>query len=175
MVLHALATETDLQRALAARLGQRLGRAKQHPDLASLGGCSGARSLGAGGDRARPSGAARVLPLTDSCGFPLLPTPLAVKAEDYPLTLPIFLLTPRRRLPLFAREFLEFLALPAAQDGRGGAGFIDRRPRAPTDDGGWPAADQRHSGCGRGNHAGRSEAAGRSDGRGGPAVADLPV
>ena len=71
------------------------------------------------------AGAARKLALSDSCGFPLLPSPLAVKAADYPLTLPIYLLTPRRRLPLMAREFLEFLALPVAQATIAKAGYID--------------------------------------------------
>jgi phosphate transport system substrate-binding protein len=51
-----------------------------------------------------------------------------VKAGDYPLTLPIYLLTPRRRLPLMAREFLDFLPLPAAQKAIGLAGYIDRIP-----------------------------------------------
>ncbi len=72
------------------------------------------------------------MPLTDSCGFLLLPTSLAVKAEDYPLALPMFLLTPKRRLPLFAREFLAFLALPEAQSAVATAGYVDRAPeRAP--------------------------------------------
>jgi hypothetical protein len=54
-----------------------------------------------------------MITLTDSCGFPASAfSALAVKAEDYPLSLPLHLLTPRRRLPLMAREFLEFLTLP---------------------------------------------------------------
>ena len=72
-------------------------------------------------------GRARLLPLTDSCGFPLLPSRLAVKAQDYPLTLPVFLLTPRHRMPLVAREFLEFLSSPDAQTAVAAAGYIDRR------------------------------------------------
>ena len=72
-------------------------------------------------------GKARLLPLTDSCGFPLLPTRLAVKAQDYPLTLPVFFLTPRHRLPLVAREFLEFLSSPEAQGAIARAGYVDRR------------------------------------------------
>jgi phosphate transport system substrate-binding protein len=72
-------------------------------------------------------GPARALPLTDSCDFPLPATPVTIKAEDYPLTAPLFLLTPRRRLPLLAREFLEFLATDAAQEAVATAGYIDRR------------------------------------------------
>lgn len=48
---------------------------------------------------------AKVLALTDRCGFPLLPTLLAVKSSDYPLTLPMFFPTSWHRLPLVAREF----------------------------------------------------------------------
>ena len=81
------------------------------------------------GDRAGGIGPARVLPLTDSCGFPLLPTPLAVKAEDYPLALPVLFLTPTRRLPLMTREFLDFLRTPAAQE-RDCRGWLCR-PRRP--------------------------------------------
>ena len=66
------------------------------------------------------------MPLTDSCGFPLLPTALAIKAEDYPLALPVLILAPKRRLPLLTREFLDFLRTPAAQDAVAAAGFVDR-------------------------------------------------
>ena len=69
---------------------------------------------------------ARGLPVTDSCGFPLLPTPLAVKAEDYPLALPVMFLAAKRRLPLMTREFLDFLRTPAAQEAIAAAGYIDR-------------------------------------------------
>ncbi|MFN4156986.1 MAG: OmpA family protein [Gemmobacter sp.] len=83
------------------------------------------------------AGAARVLPLADSCGFPLPATPLAVKAEDYPLTVAWHILIPRRRLPLIAREFLEFLASDAAQAAVAEAGLIDRRVvQAPLADDG---------------------------------------
>lgn len=137
IVLHGLADDTDLARALSARLGQPMAAAVQHPDMTSLA-MAVARDPWALAVTGRAmQGAADALPLTDSCGFPLLPSALAVKAEDYPLSLPIFLLTPRRRLPLFARQFLEFLATPAAQDSIRAAGFIDRSPQrqAMTADG----------------------------------------
>jgi phosphate transport system substrate-binding protein len=69
---------------------------------------------------------AKSLTLTDSCGFVLQPGSLAVKAEDYPLTQPFFVLTPQRRLPLIAREFLEFLDTPAAGPALAQSGLIDR-------------------------------------------------
>lgn len=137
LVLHGLMTDSDLAAALSARLGRKIAATVTHPDLASLAEAV-ARDPWALAVTGRASaGAARVLPLSDSCGFPLLPDPLAVKAEDYPLTLPVYLLTPRRRLPLAARELLEFMTTPHAQAAVAAGGYIDRgMERAPmTKDG----------------------------------------
>lgn len=137
VVLHALAPETDMGRALAARLGAPVKADVTHPDMATLA-AAVARDPWALAITGRAEVApAAPLPLADSCGFPLLPSAIAVKAEDYPLALPLYLLTPPRRLPLLAREFLEFLATPAADSAVAGAGFIDRSvERAPmTQDG----------------------------------------
>lgn len=128
IVLHSLAEATDLQRALAVRLGQPTAKAVVHPDMASLAAAVARDPWALAVTGRAMQGAAKALLMTDSCGFPLLPSPLAVKAEDYPLTMPIFLLTPRRRLPLFARQFLDFLATPSAQSTIREAGFIDRSP-----------------------------------------------
>jgi len=130
LVLHGLTPDSDLQQALSARLGRDPAASVTHADLRSLA-AAVARDPWAIALTGRASvGAARVLPLSDSCGFPLLPSGLAVKAGDYPLTLPVFLLTPRRRLPLMAREFLDFLALPVAQAAVAKAGYIDRAPES---------------------------------------------
>lgn len=126
LVLHALAPDTDLQRALTDRLGAPVAADVLHPDLATLADAVAKDPWALAITGRAEVGGARLLPLTDSCGFPLLPTPVAVKAEDYPLALPIFLLTPPRRLPLMAREFLEFLGTPAAQKAVAAAGYVDR-------------------------------------------------
>jgi phosphate transport system substrate-binding protein len=137
IVLHGLAADTDLQRALAARLGREVKAEVLHADQTALATAVAADpyALAIMGQSAQ--GPARRLPLTDSCGFPLLPTALAVKAEDYPLALPIYLLTPRRRLPLIAREFMDFMATPPAQEVIAAAGYVDRRPESQpmTEDG----------------------------------------
>ena len=130
IVLHGLAPQTDLQRALAARLGREVKAEVVHADLASLATAVAADPYALAIIGKSAIGPARRLPLTDSCGFPLLPTALAVKAEDYPLSMPIYLLTPRRRLPLLAREFLEFLATPPAQVVIAAAGYVDRSPES---------------------------------------------
>jgi phosphate transport system substrate-binding protein len=126
LVLHALRPETDLQQALTDRLGAPVAAEILHGDQQSL--AKGvARDPWAiavtGRSGVQP---ARRLTLTDSCGFPLLPTPLAVKAEDYPLAIPLALLAAKRRLPLMTREFLDFLRTPAAQKVIAAAGYIDR-------------------------------------------------
>lgn len=128
LVLHGLASESGLQRALAERLGRDIAAAEVHPDLATLAAAVARDPWALAVTGRAMAGPARILTMTDSCGFPLLPTSLAVKAEDYPLALPLHLLTPRRRLPLMAREFLEFLTLPQAQAVIAAAGYVDRDP-----------------------------------------------
>ncbi len=137
LVLHGLAEDSDLSAALAARLGRKIAATVTHPDLAALAEAVARDPWSLAVTGRASAGPARVLPLSDSCGFPLLPDPLAVKAEDYPLTLPVYLLTPRRRLPLAAREFLEFLTTPLAQAAVASGGYVDRGvERAPmTKDG----------------------------------------
>jgi phosphate transport system substrate-binding protein len=126
VVLHALQPESDVQLALAERLGLGEMAADLHPDMQSLAEAV-AKDPWAIAISGRSSIApARRIPLTDSCGFPLLPTGLAIKAEDYPLALPVLLLAPKRRLPLLTREFLDFLRTPAAQEVVTATGFIDR-------------------------------------------------
>ncbi|MFN3722686.1 MAG: OmpA family protein [Paracoccaceae bacterium] len=127
LVLRGMAPDAALQRALAARLGRDVAANEVHGDVATLGDAvqrdpwAMAMTVRAGVQ------GARVLPLTDSCGFALVPSALAVKAEDYPLALPIYLLTPQRRLPLFVREFVTFLETPQAQAVVAAAGWIDRQ------------------------------------------------
>lgn len=69
-----------------------------------------------------------VLALRGKCGFALNATRRAVKAEDYPLTSPLFLYLPARRFPKLVREFLTYLHDPAAQLVIRRAGFVDQAP-----------------------------------------------
>lgn len=126
IVLHALEPGVEMQMAIASRLGTPISTAVLHPDQASLAQAV-AKDPWAIAITGRSSILpARRIPLTDSCGFPLLPSTLAVKAEDYPLALPVYLLSPQRRLPLMTREFLEFLRTPAAQSAIAATGYVDR-------------------------------------------------
>lgn len=126
VVLHALASDSDIQQALSERLGTKDTATVLHPDLSALALAVARDPWGIAVSGRSSIAPARRIPLTDSCGFPLLPTSLAIKAEDYPLALPVMLLAPKRRLPLLTREFLDFLRTPAAQDAVAAVGFVDR-------------------------------------------------
>lgn len=71
---------------------------------------------------------AKALTLTGSCGFELRAARRTIKTEDYPLTAPMFLYLPPRRLPALAREFLAFTRSAPAQIVIRRAGFVDQAP-----------------------------------------------
>ncbi|MFC3613526.1 phosphate ABC transporter substrate-binding/OmpA family protein [Lutimaribacter marinistellae] len=74
------------------------------------------------------TGTARALTLSGSCGFSLSADRWTIKTEDYPLTSPMFLYLPARRLPRIARDFLGYTTSPAAQVVIRRAGFVDQAP-----------------------------------------------
>lgn len=74
------------------------------------------------------TGAARPLTLTGNCGYSLSVSRRTIKTEDYPLTNPMFLYLPARRLPKVARDFLTYTRSPAAQIVIRRAGFVDQAP-----------------------------------------------
>lgn len=74
------------------------------------------------------TGTARALTLTGPCGFPLAASRRSVKTEDYPLTSPMFLYLPARRLPQVGREFLAYARGHSAQTVIRRAGFVDQQP-----------------------------------------------
>ncbi|WP_372836135.1 substrate-binding domain-containing protein, partial [Puniceibacterium confluentis] len=71
-------------------------------------------------------GNTRPLVLSGDCGFALRGTRRNVKTEDYPLTAPMFLYLPARRLPALAREFLTYVRSAPAQIVIRRAGFVDQ-------------------------------------------------
>lgn len=74
------------------------------------------------------TGTARMLSLTGTCGFTLAAGRRAIKTEDYPLSAPMFLYLPARRLPKVARDFLSYARGPAAQNVIRRVGFVDQAP-----------------------------------------------
>jgi phosphate transport system substrate-binding protein len=73
-------------------------------------------------------GTTRMLTLTGPCGFLLRANRRGIKTEDYPLTAPMFLYLPQRRLAKVAREFLAYIRGPGAQIVIRRAGFVDQAP-----------------------------------------------
>ena len=74
------------------------------------------------------TGNAQVLTLKGSCGFALQAARRTIKTEDYPLTAPMFLYIPARRLPKVGRDFLAYTRGPSAQILIRRAGFVDQAP-----------------------------------------------
>ncbi|MDU8910201.1 substrate-binding domain-containing protein [Aestuariicoccus sp. MJ-SS9] len=73
-------------------------------------------------------GNAKPLTLTGPCGFSLRGTRRNIKTEDYPLTAPMFLYLPARRLPALGRDFLRYTRSDPAQIVIRRAGFVDQDP-----------------------------------------------
>lgn len=81
-------------------------------------------ALGLG--RMSEGGAVKSLGLSGACGFEARAAASDIKSEDYPLTRPVFLYTPARRLPKLAREFLSFVVSPGAQIVVARTDFVDQ-------------------------------------------------
>lgn len=64
--------------------------------------------------------------ISDTCGFEQVASVTALRAEDYPLALPLMVYTPARRLPLYARQFLEFTSSAVADLVIRRSGFVDQ-------------------------------------------------
>ncbi|MCI2394638.1 phosphate ABC transporter substrate-binding/OmpA family protein [Aliiroseovarius sediminis] len=71
-------------------------------------------------------GNGEIVQLTGRCGFKVRASAQSIKSEDYPLTMPMYLYLPERRLPLLGREFLSYLRTDSAQFVTRRAGFVDQ-------------------------------------------------
>ncbi len=71
-------------------------------------------------------GVTQAIALRDACGFISIPQLTTLKTEDYPLTAPMFLYLPSRRLVPLARDFLAWMRGPQAQLVVRRAGFVDQ-------------------------------------------------
>ena len=100
----------------------------RHDSNAALAEAVGKDPLGIGLASYSELGTAKPVVLSGACGFQLRGTRAAIKTEDYPLTAPMFLYLPARRLPQLAREFLAFTRSPPAQIVIRRAGFVDQAP-----------------------------------------------
>ncbi|MFU8880750.1 MAG: phosphate ABC transporter substrate-binding/OmpA family protein [Rhodobacterales bacterium] len=123
----AQATEDKLLKPLGLTISDAV---EQHDSDLGLTLAVSADPFGIGLSSAANTGAVRRLGLTGDCGLALRATRQTVKTEDYPLTAPMFLYMPARRLPRLAREFLFYTQSAPAQMVIRRAGFIDLAPEA---------------------------------------------
>lgn len=87
----------------------------RHPDQAALAAAVAGDPQALGLLPFEGFGEAQPLALTGECGLPFVPRAAAVRAGDYPLTVPLSVLQPMRRLAPAAQGFVDFLATPEAQ------------------------------------------------------------
>lgn len=73
-------------------------------------------------------GNAQAVSIAGNCGFSVDATRATLKTEDYPLSAPLLLYLPARRLPQIARDFLRYLRSPKAQIITRRLGFVDQAP-----------------------------------------------
>lgn len=131
IALHMLAPGFGLSQAFAARvlLPSEAGLSRditRHESAEALAQAV-ARDAYAVGITARSgTGPARAVPLIGACGFPLSASVDAVKAEDYPLTAPVYMYLAPRRLPLLVRQFLAFTESELAEGHVADAGFVNQ-------------------------------------------------
>lgn len=101
---------------------------RRHASNAALAQAVAQDQLGIGVASHSEIGNSKALALSGPCGFQLRANRLTIKTEDYPLTAPMFLYVPARRLPKLAREFLAYTRTGPAQIITRRAGFVDQAP-----------------------------------------------
>ncbi|MCP5038544.1 MAG: OmpA family protein [Rhodobacteraceae bacterium] len=80
------------------------------------------------------SGHTEIITLSGACSFEIAANPQSIRAEDYPLTAPLYIYLPARRLPKLAREFLAYTRSDAAQMVIRRAGLVHQMPEeSPVD------------------------------------------
>ncbi len=133
ITLHLREAESGLAQAVVDRLLQPIASGiaegvQRHPTDVALAEAVARDPFGLGVTSSAALGAAKPLALTGNCGFALSATRKAVKTEDYPLSAPLFLYLPARRLPQVGRDFLSYLRSAPAQLVVRRAGFTDQAP-----------------------------------------------
>lgn len=97
-----------------------------HPDVGALAVALADDPFGIGVTTLSQANDTPALTLSGDCGLDATATAETVKAGDYPLTMPLYLYLPGRRLPKAARAFLVYLRSPEAQRIVGQTGFVDQ-------------------------------------------------
>lgn len=103
-------------------------QAKRHPNNLTLVEAVERDPFGLGLASKSAISGVKPVPLSGQCGFLVPAERNSVKTEDYPLTAPVFLYVPARRLPKLARDFLTFTRSLSAQLVIRRAGYTDQAP-----------------------------------------------
>ncbi|TDL78178.1 cell envelope biogenesis protein OmpA [Palleronia sediminis] len=130
IALHLPGDATGLAETIGARIGPAAAVATRHdsPDALVDAVLDDPAALGVTSYAA--VGLGEPLALTGPCGARLSVSETAIKTEDFPLTAPVFLYAPARRLPDFARDFVDYATSPAAQSVVSRTGLVDQFPEA---------------------------------------------
>ncbi|MGR3321860.1 MAG: substrate-binding domain-containing protein, partial [Pseudooceanicola sp.] len=131
ITVHALAEDAGLAQAAEDRLlapieAAMRGDVIRHDDMRALAAAVTRDPFAIALSTVAGTGNAVPLGLSGACGFAIHATRRNAKTEDYPLTAPVFLYTPARRLPRVARDFLAYTRSEQAQFVIRRAGFIDQ-------------------------------------------------
>jgi phosphate transport system substrate-binding protein len=131
IALHLMSPEMGLAQAFAAEIldpsaGDPVPGLTTHESAMALSAAVArdAYALGVTAQSAR--GAARSLPLAGACGFSQVADANAVKAEDYPMTAPVYFYLAPQRLPQLVRDFLAWTETEAAERVVAEAGYVDQ-------------------------------------------------
>ena len=133
IALHLMEPGMGLAQALAARMsvpdigaGPAAG-AVTHDSATALSAAVAGDAYALGITAQSAQGAARSLPLAGACGMAQTADANAVKAEDYPLTAPVYFYLAPRRLPQLVRDFLDWTETAAAERIVARSGYVNQR------------------------------------------------
>lgn len=106
----------------------------RHSDLGDLADAVAADPNALGVTSLAAAGIARPLALSGTCGYALIADETGLRTEDYPLTAPLYLYTPPRRLPRLVREFIAYFETAASERLVRQAGYVSQTVTAtPVD------------------------------------------
>lgn len=131
IALHLMAAETGHAQDVTGRILAPFDMSAaagiiHHSSTASLADAVGQDPFAIGIGSFSEVGNARLVPLQGPCGFLQHATPNSLKAEDYPLTAPMFIYLPVRRMPQLGRDFLAFFESQEADRVIRRMGFVNQ-------------------------------------------------
>ena len=131
IALHLMDPESGHAQDVAARVMSPFGlnasdRAERHSDATDLADAVARDPYAIGIGRFSRTGNARMLPLRGACGFVQHATASSLKSEDYPLTAPLLMYLPVRRMPQLVRDFMRFFESAEADRVIRRLGFVNQ-------------------------------------------------